>query len=257
MPGSRASASLLAGNSPPCSATTSCGAAMQVARAAVVAEPAPGGQHVVERRRGERAHVGKSRQEALVVAEHRRHLGLLQHDLGQPDAVRIARALPRQPVPAVHPLPVDDASRKARCGVHRLLRRHRRGRAFEARRRRRHACARSAAAAKQAAGTRGGDPVDGDRGSGPACAEMRCRDCAGSPSAARPPGSARRSQAASRRSYGASMRQARGADMRERHDGRGMLAQRTDAPAGAGQAARPGRRVVRRLLQRRWQRGQK
>jgi hypothetical protein len=87
--------------------------AMQVAGPAVVAEPAPEREHVVERRRGERAHVGKAGDEALEVAEHGRDLRLLQHHLGEPDAVRIA-ALPGQPVAAVLALPVDDAAGEPR-----------------------------------------------------------------------------------------------------------------------------------------------
>ena len=107
MPGSSASAAALRGKSPPCSATTDLRAAVQVARAAVVAEAAPQREHVVERRGGERAHVGKAGQEARVVVEHRRHLRLLQHDLRQPDAVRVAAALPGQVVAAVLALPRD------------------------------------------------------------------------------------------------------------------------------------------------------
>ncbi len=82
-------------------------AAVQVARPAVVAQPAPQAEHLVLRRRGQRGDVREAGQEALVVAQHGRHLRLLQHDLRQPDAVRIAGALPGQVVAPVAALPGD------------------------------------------------------------------------------------------------------------------------------------------------------
>jgi len=69
---------------------------VQVARARVVAEPGPRREHVVERRRGERRHRREPRHPALPVRDHRRDAGLLQHDLADPDRVRIARPPPRQ-----------------------------------------------------------------------------------------------------------------------------------------------------------------
>jgi hypothetical protein len=55
-------------------------AGVQVARAAVVAEATPQAHDLVLRRGGQRLHIGESLQKALVVAEHRGHLRLLQHD---------------------------------------------------------------------------------------------------------------------------------------------------------------------------------
>ena len=80
-------------------------------RAPVVAQAAPQREHASIGARGERAHVGKRREEAHVVRQHRRDLRLLQHDLGQPDAIRIARVLPREIVAAVRALPRDGALR--------------------------------------------------------------------------------------------------------------------------------------------------
>ena len=71
-------------------------ALLEVARARVVAEPGPRGEHVVERRGRERGHRRKLRHPALPVRDHRRDARLLQHDLADPDRVRIARAAPRQ-----------------------------------------------------------------------------------------------------------------------------------------------------------------
>ncbi|SOZ15051.1 conserved hypothetical protein [Cupriavidus taiwanensis] len=92
------------------------GAAVQVARARVIAQPGPQRHHLVGRRGRQVLHRGQLRDEALEVVDHRADLGLLQHDLGQPDAVRIAGVLPRQVVPAVLALPCDDA--RAEVGRH-------------------------------------------------------------------------------------------------------------------------------------------
>ena len=69
---------------------------VQVARARVVAEAGPRGEHVVERRAGERPHRREPRHPPLPVRDHGRDAGLLQHDLADPDRVRIAGAPPRQ-----------------------------------------------------------------------------------------------------------------------------------------------------------------
>ena len=97
------------GTAPPNRATTSRAARMQVASARVVAEPAPEREHVVHVGGGERGDRRKAREEALVVRQHRRDLRLLQHDLREPDAIGVARALPGQAMAAVRPLPADDA----------------------------------------------------------------------------------------------------------------------------------------------------
>ena len=68
----------------------------QVPRPRVVAEPAPGSEHVVERCGGEHRNRRKLRHPALPVRDHRRHPRLLQHDLADPDRVGIPRSTPRQ-----------------------------------------------------------------------------------------------------------------------------------------------------------------
>ncbi len=94
---------------------------MQIAPACVVAQPAPMRQHLILVRRGQRSDVGKASDEALIVGDHRAHLSLLEHDLRHPDAVRIARVLPGEIVPAVLALPLDDARREGRSFVARRL----------------------------------------------------------------------------------------------------------------------------------------
>ncbi len=57
-------------------------AAMQVARARVITEPAPVRHHRLAGRPRQRAQIGEAAQEALIIGDNGRHLGLLQHDLG-------------------------------------------------------------------------------------------------------------------------------------------------------------------------------
>ena len=85
------------------------GRGVQMVRAAVIAEPAPESQHVVERCRGQSGDIGKTVEETPVVRQRRRDLRLLQHDLRQPDPVRVARVLPGEVPAAVHSLPRDEA----------------------------------------------------------------------------------------------------------------------------------------------------
>jgi hypothetical protein len=72
------------------------GAAVQVAGAAVVAEPGPVGEDVVERRVGQALHRREAAHPALPVGDDGGHPRLLQHDLGDPDRVRVAAPSPRQ-----------------------------------------------------------------------------------------------------------------------------------------------------------------
>src|SRR5580704_4227864 len=78
-------------------------------RAAVVAETAPELENALDRRHREAGHVGKGGQKALVVRNDRRDLRLLQHDLREPDPIRVARVLPGQVTPAVRLLPGNEA----------------------------------------------------------------------------------------------------------------------------------------------------
>src|SRR3984957_19554811 len=59
-------------------------------------------QHLIERRRRERAHIRKSRHEALVVRNHGRDLRLLQHDLRHPHPIGRGVLLPGQVMPALN-----------------------------------------------------------------------------------------------------------------------------------------------------------
>jgi hypothetical protein len=94
------------------------GRAMQMTRPRVIAEPGPEVQHLVERRRREPAHVGEAREEPLVVPGHGGDLGLLQHDLGNPDAVRRAIALPGQVLAPFALIPAQQGGRELGGGAH-------------------------------------------------------------------------------------------------------------------------------------------
>ena len=70
------------------------GAAMQVAGAAVITQAFPELQHGIQRRGSQCLDRGHGGDEALVIWDDGIDLGLLQHDLRQPDAVGIAVAAP-------------------------------------------------------------------------------------------------------------------------------------------------------------------
>src|SRR5229473_4549450 len=53
-------------------------------------------QYLVEIGARQRSDVGEALQEALEIGNNRSHLGLLQHDLRYPNAIRLRRRLPRQ-----------------------------------------------------------------------------------------------------------------------------------------------------------------
>ena len=87
MPGRRARSLEARAAAPRRAPRRRAGGALQVAGARVVAEARPQVQHFIDRRRGERRHVGEARHEALVVRDDGGHLGLLQHDLRHPHPI--------------------------------------------------------------------------------------------------------------------------------------------------------------------------
>jgi len=99
------------------------GATMQVARPGVIAEARPVLDDGIDRRRGKRLHIGKTGQKSGVIRDHGADLSLLQHDLGQPDAVRVLRPLPGQVVAPGGLLPGDQVFGKTVLGGQILPRR--------------------------------------------------------------------------------------------------------------------------------------
>jgi hypothetical protein len=99
---------------------------MKVARARIITKPGPHPQHVVLRGAAERADIGPARQKFLEVRPDRFDAGLLQHDFGQPDPVRIGplarRRPPRQPAAmAVVPIEQQRGAAKAAIGNGRFI----------------------------------------------------------------------------------------------------------------------------------------
>src|SRR5258705_1785411 len=84
------------------------GDAVQAPRAPIVAERAPRLRHVARAGPGEVLEGGIAREELLVLGDDAIHLGLLEHDLRDEDAVGLARPAPRQ-VAAVPGVPAEEA----------------------------------------------------------------------------------------------------------------------------------------------------
>ena len=99
-----------------------CGA-MQIARAAVIAEAGPQLQHFVLRRARERFDRGESFQEAMVVGQYRGDARLLQHDFRDPDAIGIAARAPGE-VALMRAKPGEKAALKSLQRARSKLRRH-------------------------------------------------------------------------------------------------------------------------------------
>ena len=78
--------------------------ALEVAGPGVVAQAGPEPQHLVLRRRGQRGHRWEPLHEPLVIGEDRGDLSLLEHDLRNPDRVRVARLPPGQ-IPVAGAIP--------------------------------------------------------------------------------------------------------------------------------------------------------
>jgi hypothetical protein len=66
------------------------GAGVEMSRARVIAEPGPQAQHLLETRGGKCMHARPPRDEARKIRRDRLHGGLLQHDFGEPHAIRVA-----------------------------------------------------------------------------------------------------------------------------------------------------------------------
>ena len=98
MPGSARSSASLARKMSAVALDHGFGAGVQVAGAGVIAEAGPDAQHILEFRRGKRAHIGPAFEESRVVRRDGPDGRLLQHDLGQPDVIRV-RALARRRAP--------------------------------------------------------------------------------------------------------------------------------------------------------------
>jgi hypothetical protein len=84
----------VAGQAPPVPSQDVARRPVEVARPRVVAQTRPGRQDRLLPGAGESGEVGKTGQEGIVAAADGSHRRLLEHDLRDPDAVRVARASP-------------------------------------------------------------------------------------------------------------------------------------------------------------------
>ena len=75
------------------------GAAVEVSCPRVASQGGPQAQHRVEGRRGEVLECGEGLDKASEIGLYRLHLGLLEHDLREPDAIGRGRAFPGKIVP--------------------------------------------------------------------------------------------------------------------------------------------------------------
>ena len=96
---------------------------VEIPRPGVITQPGPVLDYRIDRRSGQRRDTRKTVEKAPVIRDHRGNLRLLQHDLGKPDAVRVARVLPGQVVAAGHLLPGDQLFGKVQGGGQILSRR--------------------------------------------------------------------------------------------------------------------------------------
>ena len=76
-------------------------------RAAVVTQSLPLVEHVRRIGGSKRADIGEAREPALPAPVDAAHLGLLEHDLADPNLVGIARPAPREVAVELAPLPAD------------------------------------------------------------------------------------------------------------------------------------------------------
>ena len=88
------------------------GTLVQVPSPAVITQSTPQAHDLVLRRRSQRGDRGQPLQEPREIGKDRGHLGLLEHDLRQPDPIGIAGVLPRKVVAAAMCLPCDHAAGK-------------------------------------------------------------------------------------------------------------------------------------------------
>ena len=82
---------------------------VQIARPGVVAKPRPQVQHLIDLRRRQRRDIREALHEARVIGQHRRDLGLLEHDLRDPHTIRGGVLLPGQVLAAMLIEPVEHA----------------------------------------------------------------------------------------------------------------------------------------------------
>ena len=109
---------------------------MQIARARIIAQAAPAGQHLLQRSRCQGRYRGETLQELVVVRDYGLGAGLLQHDLRDPDLVGIASTAPRQVaatpvIPRTQSTPENGWGNQSRVRIHSAITAQPLGREFK------------------------------------------------------------------------------------------------------------------------------
>jgi hypothetical protein len=86
---------VVAGKDSPVSILHNLGGGMKIPGAVVIAEALPGVENIVLRSARDRSELRKSAKPFIIIRDHRGDLGLLKHELGDEDRVRIAGFAPR------------------------------------------------------------------------------------------------------------------------------------------------------------------
>ena len=94
------------------------GRLLQVAGPVIIAQPLPQLHEPILLHRRQISHSGQFRQKASVVVQHRRHPGLLEHDLADPYMVGGGVAAPGQH-PGIFPIPLQQRDGKQFQGFQR------------------------------------------------------------------------------------------------------------------------------------------
>ena len=87
-----------------------CGA--EISRASVVAEALPRAKHLIFRSARQGGEIGKRAQPLVIIRDDGGDLRLLEHELGDEDCVRVARAAPRE-ITAVATMPIGECTPKS------------------------------------------------------------------------------------------------------------------------------------------------
>jgi hypothetical protein len=95
------------------------GGLVQVTGARVIPQSCPVIEYRVYRGASQAGNIGEAQDKTLVVGNDRSHLGLLQHDLRNPDAVRIMVTLPGQAMTPMGAVPTQYSAAEAKdTGIH-------------------------------------------------------------------------------------------------------------------------------------------
>ena len=87
-----------------------CG--VEISRASVIAEALPCAKHLAFRSPCKRGEIGKRAEPLVIIRDDGGDLRLLEHELGDEDCVRVARAAPRE-ITAVATMPIGECTPKS------------------------------------------------------------------------------------------------------------------------------------------------